>query len=68
MTRPGGKKTKEKSPKERGKIHGRVRYTPVPEFITCPGCGYEMELWSGGEETKCVVCGHRFFKREGTIH
>ncbi len=62
--RASGKKTKETRTEKRRK----VRCLPVPEYITCPKCGFEMDLWSDVEETKCVVCGHRFFKREGTIH
>ncbi len=68
MTKPAGKKSKEKQVKGKSKIPLRVKYSPVPEFITCPRCGFEMELWSGGEETRCFVCGHKFFKREATIH
>lgn len=65
MNKPSGKKTREKNTKNKG---ARVRYSPAPEFITCPRCGFEMELWSEGEETRCLVCGHRFFKREATLH
>ena len=45
-----------------------VRCSPVPEFITCPGCGYDMEFWLDAEETRCLFCGHRFFRRETTVH
>jgi primosomal protein N' len=45
-----------------------VRCPSVPEFITCPTCGLEMELWSAEEETRCVFCGYRFFRRELTVH
>ncbi len=40
----------------------------VPEFITCPACGLDMELWSEEEETRCYYCGYRFFRREMTVH
>jgi primosomal protein N' len=40
----------------------------VPEFITCPACGLEMDLWFDEEETRCFFCGYRFFRRESTVH
>jgi primosomal protein N' len=40
----------------------------VPEFLTCPTCGLEMGLWFDEEETRCLFCGHRFFRRESTVH
>jgi primosomal protein N' len=40
----------------------------VPEFITCPACGLEMDLWFDEEETRCFFCGYRFFRREATVH
>jgi hypothetical protein len=45
-----------------------VKYEPAPEFITCPKCGEEIELWSDDEETICLFCRHKVFKRETTIH
>lgn len=45
-----------------------VKYSPVPEFVTCPKCAEEIELWSGSIETICFFCGHKVFKRETTVH
>lgn len=44
------------------------KYTPIPEFATCPQCGDEIELWSDEEETSCFSCGYRVFKNERTVH
>ena len=68
MMKASGKRMRDRRSKRRVKGPERVRYSPVPEFITCPYCGFEMELWSGEEETRCLVCGHRFFRREATVH
>lgn len=45
-----------------------VKYTPVPEFITCPKCGGEVELWSDEYLTFCHYCGHKIFKKENILH
>jgi DNA-directed RNA polymerase subunit RPC12/RpoP len=46
-----------------------VKYAPAPEFVTCPNCGFEIELWLENEETtRCMFCGHKVFKRETTVH
>jgi len=68
MIKTSGKRIKVKRAKDNVKGLGSVRYSPVPEYITCPHCGFEMELWSGEERTRCLVCGHRFFGREATVH
>jgi rubrerythrin len=47
---------------------GGGKYPAVSEFITCPVCGFEMDIWSDEEETRCIICGYRFFKRETTVH
>ena len=54
--------------KEKQKSPCSVKYTPVPEFITCPKCGEEVELWSDEGETVCLFCGHKMFRKESTIH
>lgn len=59
--------------KEEPERHGkketlRPKYPTLPEVITCPECGFDMELWNDEYETKCMNCGHRFFRRESTIH
>ncbi len=41
---------------------------PLGNFITCPICGYEIEIWTGEEETVCFICGFKLFKKEATIH
>ncbi len=47
---------------------GSVKCPAAPEFITCPVCGFDMDLWSDEEETRCIICGYRFFRRETTVH
>ncbi len=54
-------KVKEKSPCS-------TMNMPVPEFITCPKCGGEIELWSDEEETACSFCGQKVFKKESIVH
>jgi primosomal protein N' len=56
-----------KAVKNRGK-GDCVTCRAVPEFITCPACGLEMDLWFDEEETRCAFCGYRFFRREATVH
>lgn len=41
-----------------------VKYSPAPEFITCPRCGVDVELWTDEEETQCIFCGYRIFRSE----
>lgn len=45
-----------------------VQALPVPEFITCPRCGGEVELWTDEDETSCIFCGQGIFKKEKIIH
>ena len=54
--------------KDKGKNPCSVKYAPVPEFVTCPKCGEEIELWSDEEETVCVFCGHKVIKMETRVH
>lgn len=35
---------------------GRVLH-PYPEYIKCPHCEAEVEIWSDEGETKCDSCG-----------
>jgi len=30
---------------------------PKPEYIKCPNCGGQVEIWSDEEETECDNCG-----------
>ena len=45
-----------------------VKYSPVPDYVTCPDCGFEIELWSGKYETQCLNCGLKVFSKETTVH
>jgi len=40
----------------------------VPEFLTCPRCGEEVELWTDEDETLCPLCLYRLFRKECIIH
>jgi DNA-directed RNA polymerase subunit RPC12/RpoP len=50
-----------------GKSHCSVKKMPVPAFMTCLKCGYDVELWSDEEETTCPVCSRRVFRGETTV-
>lgn len=41
-----------------------VKYSPAPEFITCPKCGEDVELWTDEEDTQCIFCGYRVFRSQ----
>lgn len=30
---------------------------PTPEFIVCPACHHEVEIWTDEAETTCETCG-----------
>lgn len=45
-----------------------VKAQAVPEFVTCPGCGGEVELWTDEDETACFFCGYKVFKKEKIVH
>jgi len=37
---------------------GAAQYTkPKPEFIECPNCGAEVEIWTDEQHAKCDGCG-----------
>ncbi|MBI5641780.1 MAG: hypothetical protein HZA17_15300 [Nitrospirae bacterium] len=59
---------KEKRVKRDEKELSIVKYRLLPEFITCPDCGFDLDIWSEEYETRCIICGHRFFRRGATIH
>lgn len=63
----GGKPMKDNL-KPKDKSPCSVKITPVPEFITCPKCGGEIELWSHEFLTVCLFCGHQVFKKENILH
>jgi hypothetical protein len=68
MRAEGRKEMKDENLKHKENEPCTVKYSPVPEFVTCPNCGFEIELWSEDEETRCLFCGHKVFKREATVH
>ena len=67
LRKAGGKHVKNNM-KHKEKSPCTVKITPVPEFITCPKCGGEIELWSDEYLTLCFFCGHKAFKKENILH
>ena len=59
---------REKHTKPKIKSENAVRSLPMPDYITCPRCGFEVELWTARDETRCLFCGRKFFRGESTIH
>ena len=45
-----------------------LKLAPMPEFVSCPVCGHEVELWTHEDDTACLFCGHRLFRKERTLH
>ena len=41
-----------------------VRSAQLQTEVTCPHCGFEIEIWSGEDKTMCKVCGYGVFKHE----
>lgn len=41
---------------------------PFPEFVTCPKCGEDVEIWTDEEETHCLLCGYHIFRKESIVH
>lgn len=40
-----------------------------PTEITCPVCGFDVDLWSDNdEETRCYICGFRLFQKGRLVH
>ena len=40
------------------KCPGAKAFTrPTPEFISCPACHQEVEIWTDELEVKCAGCG-----------
>lgn len=39
--------------------------SPVPEYIECPQCGKEMEIWSDEPMARCTNCGVWVAKERG---
>jgi DNA-directed RNA polymerase subunit RPC12/RpoP len=45
-----------------------IPFMPFPTVITCPICGYEVDLWTDEDETRCYICDYKIFQKEKTIH
>lgn len=30
---------------------------PTPEYISCPNCGGDVEMWTDETEAECIGCG-----------
>lgn len=58
----------EKHSRHKGSKALRPKQSPLLEVITCPRCGFDMELWTDEHDTRCMNCGHRFFRKESTVH
>ncbi len=41
---------------------------PLSETMTCPRCGYEIDIWTDEEETTCFICGFKLFRKESVVH
>ncbi|MCX8162517.1 MAG: hypothetical protein N3E44_05990 [Candidatus Bathyarchaeota archaeon] len=37
---------------------------PIPEYIECPNCGSEIEIWSDEDEATCSSCGAVAVRRQ----
>lgn len=48
--------------------HFTVTCGPVPEYVTCPNCGLDIEFWTAADITRCFFCGHPVFYGESTVH
>ena len=35
---------------------------PTPEYVSCPGCGREVEIWTDEFKARCKGCGRTVFK------
>lgn len=54
--------------RNKGKGQCSIETIIVPEFLTCPKCGEEVELWTDEDETLCPLCLYRLFRKECIIH
>ena len=64
----GGKKMREHDFTYSVKTPHGIFDMPLGNFITCPICGFEIEVWTEEEETICFICGFKLFKKETIIH
>ena len=37
---------------------------PRPEYINCPGCGREVEIWTDELKATCPGCGNKVFQAQ----
>ncbi|MFW6122288.1 MAG: phosphohydrolase [Petrotogales bacterium] len=37
---------------------------PKPEYITCPNCSVNVEIWSDEETAVCDICGKEVSRQE----
>jgi DNA-directed RNA polymerase subunit RPC12/RpoP len=37
-------------------------------IITCPACGAETDLWTGGEDTRCEACDQELYRKQRKDH
>jgi len=40
---------------------------PKPEYLKCPTCGDELEIWSDEFKVKCPNCKKEIFREEGSL-
>ena len=45
-----------------------VMFPLILTLVTCPGCGLEVDIWSADEETRCLACDQRIFKKQRAAH
>ncbi len=45
-----------------------INTIPIPIEITCPRCGFDIELWADENETVCKLCGYTPFSHERIIN
>jgi DNA-directed RNA polymerase subunit RPC12/RpoP len=46
----------------------RAAESAVILAVICPSCGSAVELWTGGEETRCLACDYAIFKKQRLDH
>jgi DNA-directed RNA polymerase subunit RPC12/RpoP len=54
--------------KKKAKKKYSVRVMSLEELISCPQCGFDIELWSEELLTRCLSCGYYVFRKERIIH
>lgn len=46
----------------------RELYESFSEYLTCPGCSEDVDIWTDEEKTRCLFCGFNIFRKEALIH